>query len=108
MTARAHRGKVDTRWRAEQRRNHVRDVGLICSGIKELEILPHNVGAITDLQVDHIKPLHAGGSEYGPHRIVCKACNEAYRVYTYSSVPKKELAHPPVEVPFSHNPLLSL
>lgn len=108
MTAKSHRGRVDSKWRSEQRRKHVLQYGLVCVGIEELDIPAHQVGSINDLQVDHIHPLHEGGHEHGPVRIVCKDCNTKHRNFTYSEKTQKERDHPPVEVPFIRGPLADL
>lgn len=108
MTAKSHKGRVDSKWRAEQRRKHVRQNGLVCMGIHQMEIPPHQVETITDLQVDHDPPIHETGNEYGPIRIVCKSCNMKYRNFTYSEKTKEEREHLPVEVPFTRGPLADL
>lgn len=108
MTARRHHGRVDSRWRAEQRRKHVIEVGLVCMGMPEMDIAPHSVVSIYDLQVHHIVPLHKGGSERGPVRIVCGPCNIEDRNRTYSKKTKSEREHPPVVVPHTIGPLAEM
>lgn len=108
MTAKSHQGKVDSRWRAAQKRRHIASSGLICMGIEELGIAPHNVQSSTELQVDHIVPLHEGGGEHGPVRIVCKTCNTEYRNWSYSKKTKSEREKPPRLVPFVRGPLADL
>lgn len=109
MTAKRHRGKVDTAWRRRQRENHVRRRGLLCEGMPELDRPPHRVRHMKELQVHHIIPIHDGGDEYGPISIVCGPCNYAHKKMSYKGkAPMKVPKNPPHIGSATDNPLKDL